>query len=119
MPMSYLIDTSILVRYTSIEDPDSLTAVAAVSNLHRQGEDLHITGQNIIEFWNVATRPKSVNRLGITPNGVNAITAMFANRFPVLEDTPQILAAWKALVVKAQVMGTQVHDARLVAVCQV
>jgi hypothetical protein len=36
-----------------------------------------------------------------------------------LPETPAIYPAWKALVTALAVIGKQVHDARLVAVCHV
>jgi predicted nucleic acid-binding protein len=39
--------------------------------------------------------------------------------FRLLPETPDIYPAWKALVHAAGVIGKQVHDARLVAVCHV
>jgi predicted nucleic acid-binding protein len=46
-------------------------------------------------------------------------TARLVSRFPLLEETPAIFPAWKALVSALGVIGKQVHDARLVAVCHV
>jgi hypothetical protein len=43
----------------------------------------------------------------------------FEAAFPLLAETPDIYPAWKALVGALGVIGKQVHDARLVAVCQV
>jgi hypothetical protein len=43
----------------------------------------------------------------------------FEARFPRLADSPDIYPAWKALVSGLGVIGKQVHDARLVAVCHV
>ena len=40
-------------------------------------------------------------------------------RSPVLADTPDIYPAWKTIVSALSVIGKQVHDARLVAVCHV
>lgn len=37
--------------------------------------------------------------------------------FPLLAETPDIYLAWKPLVETLGVVGKQVHDARLVAVC--
>ena len=54
--MSYLLDTSILGRLANSVDPDFAVASDAVVDLHRQREIVHITPQNLIEFWNVATR---------------------------------------------------------------
>lgn len=41
----------------------------------------------------------------------------FEARFPLLPDTPAIFPAWKAIVGSLGIIGKQVHDARLVAVC--
>ena len=41
----------------------------------------------------------------------------FEAAFPLLAETPDIYPAWKALVEALGVVGKQVHDARLVAIC--
>jgi hypothetical protein len=41
-------------------------AINALKILRSQGESLHITPQNTIEFWNVYTRPWERNGLGRT-----------------------------------------------------
>ncbi|MGH9836001.1 MAG: type II toxin-antitoxin system VapC family toxin [Blastocatellia bacterium] len=43
----------------------------------------------------------------------------FETAFPILPETPDIYPAWKALAQASGVVGKQVHDARLVAVCHV
>jgi hypothetical protein len=48
-----------------------------------------------------------------------AHAAAFETRFPLLVETPDIYPAWKALVSALGVIGKQVHDARLLAVCHV
>ena len=87
--------------------------------LHRRGERLHITPQVLVEFRNVATRPRSVNGAGLSLADAEAHAATFESRFSLLEETPAIYPAWKALVGALGVIGKQVHDARLVAVCHV
>lgn len=44
---------------------------------------------------------------------------MFESTFPLLAETPDVHPAWKSLVAAVGVIGKQVHDARLVAVCHV
>lgn len=44
---------------------------------------------------------------------------MFEATFPLLAETPDIDPAWRAIVGAHVVVGKQVHDARLVAVCHV
>jgi hypothetical protein len=65
--MTYLADTNILLRWVSPADPQRSLAVDSVKALQRRGEVVHITPQNLIEFWGVATRPAAVNGLGMSP----------------------------------------------------
>lgn len=117
--MAYLVDTSVLARLANTADPFHTVAAQAVLELHRGGEVLHVTAQNLVEFRNVATRPKSANGLGMSVVDAEAKAAVFEGTFPLLVETPDIYPAWKALVSALGVIGKQVHDARLVAVCHV
>jgi predicted nucleic acid-binding protein len=114
--MAYLIDTSILGRLANIEDHDYATAARAVVELRRRGELLHVAPQNMVEFRNVATRPKAVNGLGLSAVDAEAKAAEFEAIFNLLIETPDIYPAWKALVGALGVIGKQVHDARLTAI---
>lgn len=87
--------------------------------LHLSGETLNITAQNLIEFRNAATRPRAVNGLGMRISEVEIKAAEFGAVFPLLVETADIYPAWKALTGAAGIIGKQVHDARLVAVCHV
>jgi predicted nucleic acid-binding protein len=115
--VAFLVDTSILGRLANRADPSYLVADRAVTELHRRGELLHLTPQNLVEFRNLATRPAAANGLGLTPAEAEAKAADFEALFPLLLETADIYVAWKTLVVAAAVIGKQVHDARLVAVC--
>ncbi len=115
--MAHLIDTSVLVRLANTADIQHAVAVQAVLELHRRGETLHITAQILIEFRNVATRPVAVNGLGLSAVDAETQSAGFEATFPLLPETPDIFPAWKTLVSALGIIGKQVHDARLVAVC--
>jgi predicted nucleic acid-binding protein len=117
--MAYLIDTSVLARLANTADPLHAVAAHAVMELHRRGEILHITPQNLVEFRNMATRPSAVNGLGLSVVEAERKAAIFEAVFPLLAETPDIFPAWKALVGGLGIIGKQVHDARLVAVCHV
>lgn len=117
--MAQLVDTSILGRLANSADAFHGVAVRAVVELHRRGETLHITSQNVIEFRSVATRPASINGLGLSPSETEAKVSSFEGAFPLLEENPNIYPAWKLLVMSLGVVGKQVHDARLVAICHV
>jgi predicted nucleic acid-binding protein len=117
--MAHLIDTSILIRLANQADALYVTAARAVFELHQRGERLHMTPQNLVEFRNVATRPANKNGLGLIAADAQLQAASFEAKFPMLDETPAIYPAWKAIVDSLGVLGKQVHDARLVAVCHV
>ena len=117
--MAYLLDTNILVRLANAVDAQHAIATQALLELHRRSEVVHITPQVLVEFRSTATRPKAQNGLGLSPADADAKAAVFEATFALLAETPDIYPAWKALVVGLGVIGKQVHDARLVAVCHV
>ena len=117
--MAWLVDTSLLVRLANTADSSYSTAVHAIKTLHRRGEVIHTTPQNYLEFRSVATRPILVNGLGLDPFDAEFKADSFEVLFPPLVETPDNYLAWKNLVKKSEIIGKQVHDARLVAVCQV
>jgi predicted nucleic acid-binding protein len=117
--MACLVDTSVLARLANTADPQYAAADRAVIELHRRGEVLHVSPQNLIEFRNLATRPRAVNGLGLPPVDAETKAALFEATFPLLPETPDIYPAWKALVGALGIIGKRVHDARLVAVCHV
>lgn len=92
--MAYLIDTSILARLANTSDAFYTAAAHAVIELHRQREVLHVTPQNLIEFRNVATRPATLNGLGLAPMDAEAKAAGFEAIFPLLPETPDIFPLW-------------------------
>jgi predicted nucleic acid-binding protein len=57
------------------------------------------------------------NGLGLTSLATDLLAATYESSFQYLPETPAIFDMWKSLVTQAGVIGKQVHDARLVAVC--
>ena len=57
--MAVLVDTSILMRLANKADRQHMTAEHAVAKLHRRGEMLYLTAQNLVEFmaWRHAPSP--------------------------------------------------------------
>jgi predicted nucleic acid-binding protein len=92
--MAHLIDTNVLVRLANTADAGHAVAARAVLELHRRGEALHLTAQVLIEFRNVATRPKAVNGLGLSTTDAEAQAAGFETSFPLLGETSGIYPAW-------------------------
>ncbi len=117
--MSYLVDTPLLMRIANRADTQYAVAETALETLRQQSETLHIAPQNLIEFRNGATRPIEARGLGLPPSIAEAQAEVFERKFVLLPETPDIYPAWKALVQSGGIIGKQVHDARLVAICQV
>ncbi|MBE9235647.1 PIN domain-containing protein [Anabaena aphanizomenioides LEGE 00250] len=113
--MKYLVDTNILLRLVQKNSPMHLDTQRAILTLKKQGNFLCIIPQNIIEFWAVATRPLDKNGLGLSITQAEEESEKLKKIFILELDTPQIFTEWESLVIKYQVMGKQVHDARLVA----
>jgi predicted nucleic acid-binding protein len=117
--MAMLVDTSVLGRLANRADVAHRIARNAIAELHRRGETLHLAPQNLVEFRNFATRPVKVNGLGLSASAADGLAMTFEAAFSILAETPDIYPAWKTLVGALGVIGKQVHDARLVAICHV
>jgi predicted nucleic acid-binding protein len=113
--MSYLLDTNILLRTIVTDDPNYQITQDAIASLRRSKERLLIAPQNLIELWNVATRPSNKNGLGLSPSEAEAEVARLKELFILLPDTEQIYPEWERLVKNYEVKGANVHDTRLVA----
>ena len=85
-------------------------------NVLLEGDDLVcLTTQNLVEFWNVCTRPLNRNGLGMTVTQTDAELIRLEGVFTVLSDSSALYPEWRRLVRMHEVMGVQVHDTRLVA----
>ena len=113
--MDCLTDTNIILRLTEPAHPMHRIALTAVKKLFADGHNLCLIPQNLIEFWNVATRPADKNGLGKTTNQTEADIGVLESVFTILPDSPAIYPEWRRLVVEHSVAGKQVHDTRLVA----
>mgnify|MGYP003411689446 len=113
--MAYLLDTNILIRTISPNDPMHIETVAAIDILNASREQVVIAPQNLIELWNVCTRPTEKNGLGFTPERTKAEVDRLKRLFIFIPDTPAIFPEWERLVTTYEVKGTKVHDTRLVA----
>ena len=117
--MDYLSDTNIILRLAEPAHPMHGAALGAVTKLFANGDNLCLLPQNLIEFWNVATRPADKNGLGWTTTKTDVEVADLETIFTILPDSPAIFTEWRRLVVKYSVLGKQVHDTRIVAAMKV
>jgi predicted nucleic acid-binding protein len=117
--MSILTDTNILLRRTQPDHPSHSVAVESVAKLLASAEPVYFTLQNISEFWNVATRPVANNGLGFSVALALSELEKIERFLTVLPDVPAVYGEWKRLIVRHGVLGSKVHDARLVATMNV
>jgi predicted nucleic acid-binding protein len=117
--MEHLADTNVLLRSAHQTHPMHPTALTALTRLLRAGDRVCVTPQNIIEFWNVCTRPLDRDGLGLTPGEADREASRLEGLLTLLPDVPAIYPEWRRLVVAHSVSGVQVHDARIVAAMNV
>jgi predicted nucleic acid-binding protein len=116
--MRILVDTNILLRAVQRQKAGQ-AAIKAIKTLHRQGHTLCLAPQNIVEFWNVCTRPIDVNGLGLSVAGTERYVRRLRRMFTVVPDSLQSFESWLELVAKQEVIGASVHDARLAGLMKV
>ena len=108
-------DANILLRIVETNSNQHRVALAAVAALRSQGFALHTVPQCFYEFWVVATRPKANNGLGLSTADADREIATLLVPFPLIDDTPDLFAEWRTLVVAHDCKGKVAHDARIVA----
>ena len=113
--MLWLADTNILLRLAASSGPDYDPVRRAVQTLLARGDRLCYTPQNLVEFWNVATRPADRNGFGLSPAETDTRARLIESAFLLLPDSEAVHAEWRRLVIRHAVIGVQVHDARLAA----
>ena len=113
--MRILLDTNFLLRLADKEHAmhDVATTAAAVLNKHVcEGV---LVPQVIYEYWAVATRPITVNGLGMDTVVVDGAISKWLAVYSLLRDERRIFGIWRELVNAHGVKGKKSHDARLVA----
>ncbi|MDG2991341.1 type II toxin-antitoxin system VapC family toxin [Candidatus Synechococcus calcipolaris G9] len=111
----YVLDTNVVMRFCNSSDVQHKLATDAVSPLLMQSDECFLVAQVIIEFWAVATRPPQVNGLGWSVEQTRSTIDQLLDRFPSLEESPQLFPTWLNLVTTHRVMGKRTHDARIIA----
>ena len=114
--MNWLLDTNLVLRFSDKRSAVHQTACQSLDSLFTRGESLHITAQNLIEFWAVATRPIEANGLGWTCDDTDAWITHLLTRLLFLRDSERVFSEWRSLTAGLAIKGKKVHDARLAAV---
>jgi len=113
--VTVLVDTNVLLRQFEPNHPHHRAAVDSTARLTLSGEPVHVTAQNVAEFWATATRSPAQNGLGLSVEVAAAALDQIEQMFVLLPDHPAIYDHWKRLVTAHRVIGNRVYDARLVA----
>lgn len=115
--MLILTDTGILLRLFDPKSSLHRQVDLAVRGLRSRGHRLVYTFQNATEFWNVCTRPSTARGgMGLDTAETNTRVSMIESSFPLLTESGVAYTEWRRLVSLYQIVGKQVHDARLVSV---
>ena len=112
-----LMDTNILLRSADPTHASYAEVTAAVSAMRTRGHQLCLVAQVLVEFRAVATRPISVNGLGLSQQDVDGEIARLSYMNRVFPDEPAMLATWKLLVSTYGSIGKQNHDLALLPLC--
>jgi predicted nucleic acid-binding protein len=86
----YLADTNILLRLIKSNDPEFPLVRKAVHTLKARGERLCYVPQNIVEFWNVCTRPADRNGYGLLPREADERAQRVERAFSLLPENELI-----------------------------
>jgi predicted nucleic acid-binding protein len=98
------------------QEPRYAEVRTAIKKLIDRQERLLTTTQNFAEFCNVATRPVANNGFGrTTADALQSFEHEVASLCTVLSERDAVYAELKRLIKVYNVVGKQVHDARLVA----
>lgn len=118
--MPYLADTNILLRFVSPSDPNHLLVSSALYSLLRRGEQVGYTSQNLVEFWNVCTRPTTARGgFGLSVEETDRRARVIETYLTFLPEREAVHREWRRLVVLYGVSGVQVHDTRIVAAMRI
>ena len=98
--MSYLSDTNILSSLVKRQNPQYTNVRRALTVLRKQGENLCLVPQNLIEFWAISTRPITANGLGLSIDKTSLEIKKFKRYFTFYDDIPNIFVEWETLVLK-------------------
>jgi predicted nucleic acid-binding protein len=113
-----LVDTNIFLRASDASSLHHAVCVSALSSLATPAWEAFVCAQVIIEFWAVATRPRSANGLGLSIADAEKTVGDILNTFQCLDEPPKIIEVWRDLAFSHRVAGKQSHDTRLVAIMQ-
>ena len=114
--MIHLVDTGVLLRLVNRADPAHEEVRKCLRTLRGAGDQFAVSPQNIVEFWNVSTRPSTARGgYGLSASVTEHHLQVIERICDVIPDSPNLYRVLRQPVVAHAVKGVQAHDARLVA----
>ncbi len=98
--MPVLVDTNVLLRLRDTADPDHPACVQLVEAEHAVRHDLRMCAQVMIEYWAAATRPATVNGMGVSVADARSDLMGFSRFLPMLPEPENIAEHWLAIVTR-------------------
>ena|ERR1700704_6522303 len=92
---AYLLDTNVLLRLYQPNSPEFSSIRGAVTSLYCAGARLYYLSQNIVEFWNVSTRPVAQNGYGLSSAETDQVAMQIEKAFILLPDVEAIYHEWR------------------------
>jgi toxin-antitoxin system PIN domain toxin len=109
------VDTNVLVHAHRADSPWHAAAHAALASL--SGREWAIPWPCIHELLAIVTHPRIFDPPTPLPDAIATVEAWRASSLVVLGETEDHWATLQALVTKGKIVGPQVHDARIAAIC--
>ena len=108
------VDTNVLLAATAAVRPGHVEALAFLESGFGD-RTLFLSGQVIREYLSVATRPATVNGLGLAQKDALANVRQFLDRSHYLREDEAVRDALVGLLAAVPCLGKQVHDANIAA----
>ena len=111
-------DTNVLLTATDRSRPGHERARRLFARCLRFGVHPAACGQIIREYLVVATRPVSVNGLGLACEDAVANVTNLGRLIVILPELADVVSALSEIVLSSRVSGKRIHDANIVAIMQ-
>jgi predicted nucleic acid-binding protein len=108
-------DTNVLLSATNTARPDHEASKLVFSTAIDRGVHLATCGQILREYLVVATRPVSVNGLGLALADALKNLTWFRKRMVFFEESEEVHHALVKIVTALDILGKRIHDANIAA----
>ena len=112
---AFFLDTNVLLSATDKSRSSHPAALSLFEYVSQGGGHLVWSGQVIREYLVVATRPLSVNGLGLDPSAASHNVERLSKRLTLLEEGTDVSNRLRRLVERFELKGKRIHDANVVA----